>query len=172
MAQFADDLDLGRLKLSSGEGRRLDLEVPAPAFSFGGEAYSVSPGRLAVRLDVDRTAHSGYALRIRFTATVSGPCMRCLEPAAPAFEVDAREVDQPGGGDDLRSPYVRDGVLDLRAWVRDALGLALPAQILCRADCAGLCPQCGANLNEAGPEHRHEAPPDPRWAALRDLGGG
>ena len=66
--------------------------------------------------------------------------MRCLEPAAPRFDVDAREVNQPGGGDELSSPYVDDDEeLDLAAWARDALALALPARSL-PADCAGLCP--------------------------------
>jgi uncharacterized protein len=82
--------------------------------------------------------------------------------------VDAREVDQPGGGEDLRSPYLEEGKLDLAAWARDALALALPAQIVCREDCLGLCSVCGANLNE-DPDHAHEAEPDPRWAALREL---
>jgi uncharacterized protein len=108
--------------------------------------------------------------------------MRCLEPAAPRFTVDAREVSQPrvqgaprGRGrrddepDDLASPYVEDGVLDLHAWARDALALSVPANLLCREDCAGLCPVCGTNLNEAGPDHRHEREPDPRWAALSEL---
>jgi uncharacterized protein len=41
--------------------------------------------------------------------------------------------------------------------------------VLCRPDCAGLCPVCGEDLNAAGPDHAHEREPDPRWAALRDL---
>jgi uncharacterized protein len=45
----------------------------------------------------------------------------------------------------------------------------LPLQIVCRDDCKGLCPVCGENLNEAPLEHGHAAPPDPRWAALREL---
>jgi uncharacterized protein len=61
-------------------------------------------------------------------------------------------------------------VLDVSAWTRDALALATPDQVLCRFDCAGLCPVCGTNLNEAGPEHAHERAPDPRWAKLRELG--
>ena len=55
------------------------------------------------------------------------------------------------------------------SWARDALALAMPAKILCREDCAGLCPVCAADLSEAGPEHHHEQPPDPRWAKLREL---
>ena len=50
-----------------------------------------------------------------------------------------------------------------------AFALALPSKVLCSEDCAGLCPICAADLNEAGPEHHHESPPDPRWAKLREL---
>jgi uncharacterized protein len=64
---------------------------------------------------------------------------------------------------------VEGEVLDVAAWARDAFALAMPAQVVCRADCAGLCPQCGANLNEAGSDHGHESAPDPRWAKLREL---
>ncbi len=60
-------------------------------------------------------------------------------------------------------------MLDLRAWARDALALALPAQLLCREDCAGLCPVCGIDLNAAGPDHAHERTPDARWAKLGEL---
>ena len=95
--------------------------------------------------------------------------MRCLDPAEPSFEVDAREVSQPGGGEELSSPYLaEDEELHLAQWARDALALALPAQITCREDCAGLCAQCGANLNEEH-DHEHEAAPDPRWAKLGEL---
>ncbi|HEV3054330.1 MAG TPA: DUF177 domain-containing protein, partial [Solirubrobacteraceae bacterium] len=78
-------------------------------------------------------------------------------------------VSQPGAGEELESPYVDGGVLELGAWARDALALALPAQMLCRPDCPGLCPVCGVSLNEAGPDHHHESPPDPRWAKLSEL---
>ena len=83
--------------------------------------------------------------------------------------VDAREVSQPGAGEELDSPYVDGGTLDLGAWARDALALSLPRAILCRPDCAGLCVVCGADLNAAGPDHHHEAAPDPRWAKLSEI---
>jgi uncharacterized protein len=164
-----DTFDLGGLRLTTGEGRRLDLQVGIDPFELAGEAYTVDPDVVPVHLQVSRTTGSGYALRIRFAATLSGPCMRCLSPATPTFEVEAREVSQPGEGDELESPYVQDGVLDLHSWVRDALALTLPAQVLCRPDCAGLCPECGADLNLAGPDHAHEREPDPRWAKLSEL---
>jgi uncharacterized protein len=86
------------------------------------------------------------------------------------LEVDAREVDVPGAGTaELDSPYVEDETLDLAGWAHDAFLLAVPVAVLCREDCRGLCPICAANLNEAGPDHRHEREPDPRWAKLREL---
>ncbi len=160
MAPRTDTFDLGPLTLSSGEGRRLELEVPFEGFSFGGQRYGPQQSPVPVVLDADRTTH-GYALRLRAEVALEGPCMRCLEPAEEAVAVDAREIDQPGGGEDLSSPYLDGDELDLTGWLRDAVALALPTQIVCREDCLGLCGICGENLNEAGPEHVHEREPDP-----------
>jgi uncharacterized protein len=169
MAQRTDIFSLGRLGLTSGEGRRLDLHATLEPLELAGERYEPAPAVVPVRLDVSRTTGSGYAMRLRFEAGIEGPCMRCLGPAAPAFAIDAREVDQPGGGDELRSPYLdEEGDLDLRAWARDAFALALPAQIACTPECRGLCPRCGANLNDE-PGHEHEPEPDPRWSKLSEI---
>jgi len=169
MGLRTDTFDLAGLRLSAGEGRRLELEVAIDPFLLGGERYAVDPPLVRCRLDISRMTGDGYALRLRFEATLAGPCMRCLEQATPAFMVDAREVSQPGESDELSSPYVHRGVLDLHAWARDALALALPAKLLCRADCAGLCPTCGANLNQSGADHAHAQAPDPRWSKLSEL---
>ena len=169
MAQRTDSFDLARLRMTAGQGRRLPLHVAIDDLDLSGQRYAVSPNPLPATLDVSRMTGGGWSLRLRFHAEPAGPCMRCLEPAAPGFDIDAREVDQPGGGDELDSPYVdSDAVLDLRGWARDALALAIPAQIVCREDCAGLCPTCGASLND-DPDHAHEREPDPRWAKLREL---
>jgi uncharacterized protein len=165
----ADTFDLAALRLTAGEARSIELEQPIEPFELGGQRWAVTPAPVPLRLDVSRTTHAGWALRLRFEVGLEGPCMRCLEPAAPRFAIDAREIDQPRGGEELESPYVEEQEIDLAAWSRDALALALPAQLLCREDCAGLCPTCGINLNDAGPEHRHESAPDPRWAKLREL---
>ncbi len=169
MATRSDSFDLGALRLSTGEGRRLELEVAIDPFELGGERYVVRPDAVVVQLDISRTTGSGYALRLRFRAGLSGPCMRCLNQAERAFEIDAREVSVPDGGEELSCPYLEGGILDLRRWSRDALALALPASVLCRSDCAGLCAICGEDLNQAGGEHHHESGPDPRWAKLSEL---
>ena len=167
VASRADVFDLGRLQLSSGQARQIELQVGLDRLEFGGQTYS--PERcVPVLLDAARTSH-GYSLRLRYEAVLSGPCMRCLEDADASMAIDAREIDQPGGGEDLRSPYLHGDELDVHAWARDALALALPTQIICREECLGLCPECGANLNEAGPDHRHERAPDRRWAKLGEL---
>jgi uncharacterized protein len=169
MASRTDSLDLAGLRLISGQGRRLELAVAIEPFHLAGESYTVVPALLPVRLEISRTTAEGYSLRLRFEAALDGPCMRCLEPAAPRFTVDAWEISQPGDGEELSSPYVTGGALELGQWARDALALTLPTQVLCRTDCAGLCPKCGADLNSAGPEHHHEPEPDPRWAKLSEL---
>ena len=169
MALRTDTFDLPRLGLTSGEGRKLDLHVHLDGFEFGAQRYAVVPDVVPARMDVSRMTGSGWALRIRFAAAIEGPCARCLEPAGPSFEVDSREVHVPGSGEELASPYVdADEVLDVEGWAHDALALALPATIVCRPDCAGLCPECGANLNEE-PGHAHEREPDQRWAKLSEL---
>ena len=163
-------VDLERLALSHGQARALDLEVGLDPIELAGESYSPAGGGGEARLDVSKTS-TGYALRLRFSSEVTGPCVRCLEPATNEIEIDAREIDQGGTADEeLRSPYVADAKLDVGRWANDALVLAFPAQPLCRADCAGLCPVCGESLNDADPgTHRHESGGDPRMAKLRDL---
>jgi uncharacterized protein len=169
MPARTDSFDLGRLRLTSGEGRRLELDVALDALRFGGETYEIEPAVVTSVLDISAMTRGGYALRLRFGASLRGPCMRCLEPAQPRVEVDSREIDQPGGGDELSSPYVVDDVLELHDWARDALVLALPSQLLCKDDCLGLCTVCGIDLNTAPAGHAHEREPDPRWAKLSEL---
>jgi uncharacterized protein len=170
MAAGYHSVDLSRFALRPGEGRRLDLDVDPGALDLGGQAYKVRGNTVSARLDLSRTA-AGYAVRMRFVAHVDGPCMRCLGDADVPVEIDAREVDQPRTADEeLVSPYISDDELDIARWAHDALALAVPFQLLCRPDCKGLCPVCGASLNDVDPaEHRHESEPDPRWAKLREL---
>jgi uncharacterized protein len=169
VASHTDIFDLGRLALHSGEGRKLELNVRLPGIELAGQTYRSDELDVPVRLDVSRTTGGGYALRLRYAVRLTGPCMRCLEDAGRPFDIEAREVHQPGSDDDeLTSPYLHGDELDLSGWARDSLVLDLPTQIVCREDCLGICPQCGENLNE-NPEHHHEPPPDPRWAKLGEL---
>lgn len=170
MAKASTIVDLARLSLSHGEGRRLDLPVRLEPLELGGQTYEVAPETVGVRIDASRPSN-GYAFRLRFPLRIEGPCMRCLGGAAMETAVDTREVAQENTEDEeLRSPYVSEDELDLGRWAHDAAVLAIPAQFLCRPDCAGLCPVCGESLNDADPaDHQHEKAPDPRWAKLKEL---
>jgi len=163
-------VDLARLSLAYGEGARLDLPVEIASLELGGQDYAAAATSLDARLDVSRLS-AGYALRLRFPLRVEGPCMRCLDSAAVEVEVDAREVHQRDTEDEeLCSPYVEDDDLDLGRWAHDAAVLATPTRVLCRPDCAGLCPVCGESLNDADPAaHEHDTGLDPRWAKLDEL---
>jgi uncharacterized protein len=66
--------------------------------------------------------------------------------------------------------YLDGDLLDLEPVLRDAVVLALPMSPLCLQDCPGLCVECGVPLADAGPGHGHDEAPDPRWAALEQLG--
>jgi uncharacterized protein len=169
MPAQAHTFDLSGLRLSPGEGRRLELAVSIEALELGGERYEARPESVPVVLDVSKLVGGGHALKLELHATLAGPCMRCLKDAAPEVRVQAREVDVPGEGEELESPYVQGEVVDVAAWARDAFALAAPVKVLCREDCRGLCPECAADLNEAGSEHRHERAQDARWAKLSEL---
>jgi len=163
-------VDISRLNLSPGDGKRIELPVELAPFELGGQAYVADPAAPTMRLEASRHS-SGFAFKLNFPVHIEGPCMRCLEPGGLDVEVEAREVDQTSTADaELRSPYVADDELDIGRWAHDAVMLALPTQVLCRPDCLGLCPDCGEPLNDADPAaHDHEKPIDARWSALKDL---
>jgi len=105
-------------------------------------------------------------------------CSCCLTPFAWPLEVVLEDEFRPSvligvtkvARDEIVDPALRideHHVLDLRELIRQQLLLALPMHPLCRPDCAGLCPQCGQDLNEGPCECIKE--PDPRWAILQDL---
>ena len=129
----------------------------------------MTPSEVPAEIVVQR-AGTGDVFRLAFATRLEGPCMRCLQPASVAIDVDAQEYEanDPGGDEELRSEYVADGELDVGAWARDQIALGVPDQILCRAECAGLCPVCGKDLNVEPHEHA-EVASDPRWAALERL---
>jgi uncharacterized protein len=162
-------IDLRRFRLRPGEVRRETLEVDLEPFHFGGQRYEPMAS-VPAELQVSR-ASGAMVFDLRFQTRLSGPCMRCLGHAELAIDVSARELhdlDGEGEVEELRSDYVTNDRLDLGAWMRDAIALELPEQILCRPECAGLCPVCGKDLNFEPHEHV-ERETDPRWAVLEQL---
>ena len=110
-------------------------------------------------------------------ADLSAECARCLRPIS--IPVRARFAEQyyatihvesgaamdeaPGDAKTIGSDFM----IDLTQLIREEVILATPVAALCRPDCRGLCPACGADLNER--PHTHEERTDERWSKLREL---
>jgi uncharacterized protein len=162
-------IDLRRLRQRPGEVRREELEVELEPFLLGGQRYEAVPATIPARVDIT-LASGATVFDLGLHARLVGPCMRCLGHAEVEVDATARELHDPEAavGDELRSDYVVDDRLEVGAWARDAVALGLPDQILCRPECAGLCPVCGKDLNVEPHEHA-ELELDPRWSALEEL---
>jgi uncharacterized protein len=162
-------IDLRRLRLRPGEVRHEQVEVELDAFVLGGQRYEPSPATFPVEVQLTQ-ATGATVLDLRLHVHLAGPCMRCLGYAEVELDVRARELHDQAApiDDDLRSDYVVEHRLQMDAWARDQIALGLPDQILCRPDCAGLCPVCGKDLNVEPHEHA-DLELDPRWSALEEL---
>ena len=159
-------------ELGRGAGRTMLVQrtAEAPA-DLGNDVIGVPQGS-PVELDL-RLEAVGEGVLVTGTAEVgiAGQCVRCLVELTDSSVVDFQELyvypgnesDDADTEDEIR--HLVDDLLDLEPVLRDAVVLELPFQPLCRPDCEGLCPDCGADLN-ANPEHEHQAPVDPRWAGL------
>ena len=160
---------LRRLRLRSGDEHRDAVEIELEPFALGGQRYLPVPQAVEAELTLVQ-ATTGLDMRLAFDVRLHGPCVRCLADAVLDVSIDAREyhADDPGAGEELRSEYVVDDQLELTAWARDAIALALPDQILHAPDCAGLCPVCGKDLN-VEPHTHDEVVADPRWSVLEEL---
>jgi uncharacterized protein len=147
-------LDTRELGRRPGSLRRTSFTAPAPA-DLGIEVLRVpegSPVDLELRLEA---VMEGVLVTGQAAVGLVGECVRCLE------EIHAESADEDAN-------RLEGDLLDLEPVLRDAVVLTLPFQPLCRDDCPGLCPECGARLAD-DPGHQHEEPVDPRWAALRAL---
>lgn len=173
MAGEVATVDLRALGLAPGAATRLRVTVPPVELRIGGQDYRTDPAAPEVDLEVSRS-YSGLHLRLRTAVELVGPCMRCVEEARVPLDVDAEEFaadDRPDDAvfdEDLDSAYVEGDRLDLALWARDSIAEVVPVTILCREDCAGLCPTCGADLNVAPCDCAVEET-DSRWDALRGL---
>ena len=160
--------DLRKLRLRSGDQARESVEIELEPLVLAGQEYAPRPNPAPAELSVTR-ASSGTVLELALDVSLAGPCFRCLQDAELALSLQLREYEaSKPESDDERTEYLDNDRLDLSAWAHDAIALALPDKILCRPDCAGLCPVCGKDLNVEPHEHTEESA-DPRWAALSEL---
>ena len=134
------------------------VELSLDVKKLGGEVFGLS-GRAATRLEV-----------------VCGRCIEAFEvPVDASFELryvpqseNTGEGEREVAEDDLATSFYREGMIDLVELLREQFVLALPMKPLCAESCAGLCPQCGTNLNKS----QCDCAPtweDPRLAPLKSL---
>lgn len=158
-------LDVRDLLGSPGDSRRVLVSEPVAGLELP-----------LARVPADRAIEARLLLEnVVEGLLVSGPvrgvmvvdCARCLKAVEWPFRVDVRELFTPRAIEGLDDYPLGDGEVDLEPMIRDAVVLAMPYSPLCRADCPGLCPRCGSDLNEGecdcGPEI------DERWSALSVL---
>ena len=146
--------------------RHLDLIVSE---DLGEGLVAVKAGS-TMELDLRLEAiHEGILVTAEVSGIAAGECGRCLIDIELPVRVEFVELFAYSQ-DEAFDYEVHDDTIDLEPVVRDAVVLSLPFQPVCQEDCLGLCPQCGVRLLD-NPGHEHEAPVDPRWAALSGLAG-
>lgn len=175
MSPTPDDevLDLDAVEIQPGQARTFEITVPDRSVTIAGNDYAMAVDGGHITLEVTQT-HSGWLFRARGSATLTGPCWRCLGDAHVALTADLSDFaafgrdPREGFDDDLDSEYLDDQTLAAGAMARDALLEDLPTAILCREDCQGLCPTCGIDRNSATCDCAATTT-DARWDALRGL---
>jgi uncharacterized protein len=156
------------LRRSIGSQREEHRSGPLAELTVAGVAV---PPEAEVAVDVILTSVSGG---VEVSGTVHAPwkgeCRRCLSAVQGEITSEVRELYRPPdtGEPDEDTYDLGTDHLDLQPLARDALLLDLPLAPLCRPDCAGLCPVCGADRN-AEPCGCAAVVVDPRWAALEAL---
>jgi uncharacterized protein len=107
---------------------------------------------------LQETGDGEYFWRARLTGEMVAQCRRCLIDVLTPLDADVSVLfsADPDAADDPSVYELPEAAthIDLAQAVREELALTAPAYVLCREDCAGLCPQCGADLN-ADPSHEH-----------------
>ena len=147
-------------------GNPRTVEVAAPITDLFVSASAVPDG---ADVDVD-VVLTPLGNTVQASGTVRAPwvgeCRRCLQPARGEVRGEVLEVFEPHPVEDETYPLVH-GEVDLEPLAREAVLLELPQAVLCREDCKGICPECGADRNEGN--CTCEPPIDPRWAVLDKL---
>jgi uncharacterized protein len=161
-------LDTHELGRRPGTALRVRRVLPAPQGLVVGLAAVPEQTELDVDLQLEAVME-GVFVTLDTVVPVLAECARCLDPLEREVVVQAQELFAYPADDLDADALVMDGdLLDLEPMLRDAIALSLPSTTLCRDDCPGLCPVCGARLADE-PDHTHDDGVDPRWAALGSL---
>ena len=162
-----------------------DLELAPGAVDFGDEAEQAGQLAASGRAEVlhehrgPRDIVADIRLRGRFAGRFQVPCARCVEPVEIPLGADFDLIFRPAAADteaterSITAPeteigYYQKDSLSLEDVLREQVLLSLPVRTLCKPDCKGLCPRCGANRNNR-PCSCEVGPSDLRWEALAGL---
>jgi DUF177 domain-containing protein len=165
------------MKSPVGTTREYDLEEPFGAIE---DQQLTQPVKLHLHLT---RINDGLLARGDVSTTLGTPCSRCTEPAElplryhfdeqfrPTIDIATGQPLKDEDGDDAEPVYTIDAnhTMDLDEVLRQGIVLEAPMHPLCRPECQGLCPICGANLNEGACACEKDAPSGPMAAMLRDL---
>lgn len=149
-----------------GATRRVEREAVLDGLTV--TASSVPAGE-AVSVDAElQSINDAIVVKGHVRASWAGECRRCLQAATGTVDAEVHEIyeREPVEGE---TRLLEDVIVDLTELARDSVLLELPIAPLCREDCAGLCPSCGADKNAAGDCGCDLTVKDDRWAALDDL---
>lgn len=167
-------LDTGQLPRAPGSLRTVQRVVAAPK-DLGLALIGVPEGaELSLDLRLESVSE-GVLVSGTVSAPAEGECARCLRPISTELVVTFQELfAYPDSTTEATTEQDEVGrlqgdLIDLQPTVRDAVVLALPTSPLCRDDCPGLCPECGAHWDDLPADHRHGGPVGPRWAALENV---
>lgn len=163
-------IDLDRLRAGPVEWAG-DLPADPAAWDLGSVTFASPPH---LRFRAERGASRGVRVTGRLRAVLEVECRRCLRDLGWPLEIDLEYRFDPAVSDDESEEGVfgmdaEAPAIDLTPALREELLLAAPAYPVCRDDCRGLCPRCGADRNEVGSCGCGGGEPDPRWDALKEM---
>jgi uncharacterized protein len=147
-------------------GYSRDFSIDYPSIHF---APDLDLKHFSGSIRVSRTAH-GLLLQADMEAQISTDCVRCLDDFSQPLEIHFTELFAFSKNSVTDSELIvpEDGVLDLEPLIREEMLVAIPMNPLCKPDCEGLCPICGANRNINSCDHEEEEI-DPRMSVLKAL---
>ncbi len=167
-------ISLSEVMNQNGRKKELDAEIEAEGIDYGGIQYAFVK-KSPVHLELNFISPKSIRFRAKGSFEIGAECSRCLKPVALPFEIDTDTVlvvNDEGRActkdDDELLTYVTDRELDVDGFVDEEIMIGFPMQVLCSEDCKGLCPVCGADLNngECGCDR---VVLDPRMSKIRDL---
>ena len=150
--------------LSEGVGQSRDTEFDVPWMRVSNDLML---DYLRGVLHLSRTSR-GILVQGTLKTSLQGECVRCLSDMSVKLDIPIEELFVYPPEAYAEFTVADDGILDLAPLLREEIILDTPIGILCKPDCAGLCPVCGNNLNQASCECEREDV-DPRFAALKRL---